>query len=62
MTDNNFMVAFRNGLEYWNVDGRVSSADDSSTSYINLVNFSPATQDIARLKCVSKRLPVQKLV
>jgi len=39
-------LAFLNGLEYRNVDKQLYSANDSSTSCTNSVNFGPVTPEI----------------
>jgi len=33
------MLIFRNAMEYWNTDGRISSGNDQATPDINLVGF-----------------------
>jgi len=50
-------VAFRNELEYRNVDRRTNIGDDLATSCENLVNFGSVTPEISLLICV----PVSKI-
>jgi len=42
-------LAFRNGFKYRNVDGRVNSGNDLATSFENLMNFGPASQEFTRV-------------
>jgi len=46
MATNFVALALQNGLEYYIVDGQISSGDEPSTSYRNLVSFGPVTPNI----------------
>jgi len=45
-------VAFQNGMEYRNADGRVNNAINWPTACKKLVNFGPVTCEITWLICV----------
>ena len=39
-------LTFNNGWENWNMDSRINTAEDPSTSDKNLVKFGPVTSEI----------------
>ena len=45
-------LAFHNGWEDRNMDARVNTADDPTTSVKNLVKFSPVTPEFCMRVCV----------
>jgi len=48
------ILAYCNGLECRNGNGRVNSDDDPSTSDINLVGSCPVIPELTRLNCVQQ--------